>query len=275
VVNESRVFRNSTHPFQCVACEARRPPWLWTAILALFGLSFWGPYVHALGDSTNLAPLYAFIVGVLAQHHGRRLSDIRPSVATLIAILSVVVFCYFGTRKQTAPILLLECLSAAWLVALIAWRPVPIFRPLDFGPVRFYGKISYSFYLLHVLGMLFASRLLGLAGISLSGLPVSVATIAFTVLSVMVTTPAAYLSWRFIELPCIELGKRGWPCASRIMPPNSLVVLHAVRASLRRFARGTALVQDGAVPCSLVPKPAADGIAPGCRAVLKQDIIQR
>src|ERR1700704_5182903 len=66
-------------------------PWLWAAILVLFGFSFWGPYVHALGDSTNLAPLYAFVVGVLAQHYGRRLSIIRPSVATVGAILSVIV----------------------------------------------------------------------------------------------------------------------------------------------------------------------------------------
>jgi peptidoglycan/LPS O-acetylase OafA/YrhL len=191
-------------------------PWLWATILVLFGLSFWGPYVHALGDSTNLAPLYAFVVGVLAQHYGRRLPDIRPSVTAVAVILSVIVFCYCGNHKQPGLILLLECLSAACLVTLVAWRPIALFKPLDFGLVRFYGKISYSFYLLHVLGMLFASRLLALAGISLSGLPVSVGTIAFTVLSVMVTTPAAYLSWRFIELPCIELGKRGWPRASRM-----------------------------------------------------------
>jgi peptidoglycan/LPS O-acetylase OafA/YrhL len=191
-------------------------PWLWGAILVLFALSFWGPYVHALGDSTTLGPLYAFIVGVLAQHYGRRLSDIRPSLATLATILSVVLFCYCGNHKQPALILLLECFSAACLVVLIAWRPIAIFRPLDFSPVRFYGKISYSFYLLHVLGMLFADRLLTLAGVSLSGLPVSVGAIAFTVLSVMVTTPAAYLSWRFIEMPCIDLGKRGWPRGSRM-----------------------------------------------------------
>jgi peptidoglycan/LPS O-acetylase OafA/YrhL len=191
-------------------------PWLWAAILVLFGLSFWGPYVHALGDSTTLAPLYAFIVGVLAQHYGRRLSDNRPSMATLAAILSVIVFCYCGNHKQPALILLLECLSAACLVTLIAWRPVALFKPLDLAPVRFYGKISYSFYLLHVLGMSFADRLLTLAGVSLSGLPVSVGAIAFTVLSVMVTTPAAYLSWRFIELPCIDLGKHVWPRASQM-----------------------------------------------------------
>jgi peptidoglycan/LPS O-acetylase OafA/YrhL len=186
-------------------------PWLWAAILVLFGLSFWMPYAHALGDSTNLAPLYAFVVGVLAQHYGRCLSDIRPSVATGAAILSVIIFCYCGNHKQPALILLLECFSAACLVTLIAWRPVALFKPLDLAPVRFYGKISYSFYLLHVLGMLFASRALTLAGVSLSGFPASVGTFTFTVLSVMVTTPAAYLSWRYIEMPFINFGKTSRP----------------------------------------------------------------
>jgi peptidoglycan/LPS O-acetylase OafA/YrhL len=66
--------------------------WLWAIIAALFALSFWGPYVHALGDTSNLASFYAFLVGVLAQHYGRRIAGIRPSVAAIAALLSVVFF---------------------------------------------------------------------------------------------------------------------------------------------------------------------------------------
>jgi len=187
--------------------KRNRVSWLWAAILALFALCFWGPYVHSLGDATNLAPLYAFVVGVLVQHYGKRLADILPSIATVAAILSVIVFCYCGTRKQTAPTLLLECLSAAWLVALIAWRPVPIFRFLDFAVVGFYGRISYSFYLLHTLGIFFTSKLLTVATFQPSGLPISVTIIVVTLASVLVTTPAAYLSWRFIEISFINLGR--------------------------------------------------------------------
>jgi peptidoglycan/LPS O-acetylase OafA/YrhL len=187
--------------------KRNRASWLWATILALFALSFWGPYVHSLGDATNLAPLYAFVVGVLAQHYGKRLSDVSPPVVTFAAILSVIAFVYCGTAKQTAPILLLECLSAAWLVASIAWRPVSIFKCLDSSVVRFYGRISYSFYLLHTLGTLFANKLLTVATFQLSELPISVGTIVVTVASVLLTTPAAYLSWRFIESPFINLGK--------------------------------------------------------------------
>jgi peptidoglycan/LPS O-acetylase OafA/YrhL len=103
--------------------------WLWAIIAVLFALSFWGPYVHALGDTSNLASFYAFLVGVLAQHYGRRIAGIRPSVAAIAAFLSVLVFCYLGTRKQTAPVLMLECLCTACLVALIAWRPVAVSAP--------------------------------------------------------------------------------------------------------------------------------------------------
>jgi peptidoglycan/LPS O-acetylase OafA/YrhL len=190
--------------------------WLWAIIAVLFALSFWGPYVHALGDSSNLASFYAFLVGVLAQHYGRRIAGIRPLVATIAALLSVVVFCYLGTRKQTAPVLLLECICAACLVALIAWRPVGLFRPLDLGVVRFYGKISYSFYLLHRLGILFANQALAAANFPLAALPVSFAIITVLIASVLMTTPAAYLSWRYIEVPFINLGKsfKGYRLAS-------------------------------------------------------------
>lgn len=185
--------------------NGERAPLLWGLILVLFGLSFWGPYVHMLGDATNLAPLYAFVVGVLAQHYGARCSELRPPVATFAALLSVALFCFCGTRKQTAPILLLECLSAAWLVVAVAWHSLAIFRPLDFTIVRFYGRISYSFYLLHMLGILFAARFAGLWAWSL---PASVSTLALTALSIMVTTPAAYLFWRFVEVPGLNWGRR-------------------------------------------------------------------
>src|SRR5258705_1373028 len=181
--------------------------WLWPIIVILFALSFWGPYVHALGDATNLAPLYAFVFGVLVQHYGKKFSDIRLSHAVLLTILSILVFFLCGTRKQTAPILLLECISAALLVTLIAWRPVRLHAQLDSEVVRFYGRISYSFYLLHVLGMSFAIRILDFMGVPLVTLPASAGTIVLTALSILITTPAAYLSWRYVEVPFINLGK--------------------------------------------------------------------
>jgi peptidoglycan/LPS O-acetylase OafA/YrhL len=82
-----------------------------------------------------------------------------------------------------------------------------LFRALDFTPVRFYGKISYSFYLLHMIGIAVVGYISGLVPFSLSDLPISVVAIYFTVVAVLVTTPAAYLSWRFVEMPFINLAK--------------------------------------------------------------------
>src|SRR5260370_15098675 len=45
---------------------------LWGLAAFLFGLSFWGSYVHLLGGFTNLAPFYAFVVGVLIHFQGVR-----------------------------------------------------------------------------------------------------------------------------------------------------------------------------------------------------------
>jgi peptidoglycan/LPS O-acetylase OafA/YrhL len=187
--------------------QRKGAPWLCAIITVLIGFSFWGPYVHALGDASNLAPLYAFVVGVLAHQSGRRMAGIKPSLAAAAALLSVLVFCYCGTRKQTAPVLLLECLSAACLIAVIAWRQLPILKPLDFAVVRFYGRISYSFYLLHLLGILLANKLIRLSHFPLEELPISVAAVALAAVSILITTPFAYLSWRYVEMPSINFGK--------------------------------------------------------------------
>jgi peptidoglycan/LPS O-acetylase OafA/YrhL len=46
-----------------------------------------------------------------------------------------------------------------------------VFKAFGFKIVRFYGGISYSFYLLHALGMLFAFRAIDRAALSAMGLP--------------------------------------------------------------------------------------------------------
>jgi len=103
---------------------------------------------------------------------------------------------------------MLECLSAATLVVLIAcWPMAGLFDPLEFQVCRFYGRISYSFYLLHTLGILFADRALAVLDFPLSVLPIFASTILLTLVSILITTPAAYLSWRFIEVPAIKFAK--------------------------------------------------------------------
>jgi len=187
--------------------HGQRP--LWGLIAILVALSSWGPYVHLLGGFTNLAPLYAFIVGVLIHFLGATTaSRIGPRLANVAVIVVIVLFCFCGARTQSALILMLECLSAAILVMLVAWRQdLALLKPLDFKLVRFYGRISYSFYLLHPLGMLFAYRGISPPALHAWGMPLSLTIIITTLAAIVVTTPAAWLTWRFIETPAINFGK--------------------------------------------------------------------
>jgi exopolysaccharide production protein ExoZ len=189
--------------------QKRREPQLWGLMIVLIGISSWGPYVHLLGGFTNLAPLYAFIVGVLVHFRSKQLaSSLTPDRAAAVAIISIALFCFCGSRTQSALVLLLECLGAATVIAMIAWRPaIPLFKPLDFRPVRFYGQISYSFYLLHLIGITLAFRVTNPAAWNAAGLPRSLTAILATAIAILLTTPAAYLFWRFVETPAINFGK--------------------------------------------------------------------
>jgi peptidoglycan/LPS O-acetylase OafA/YrhL len=134
--------------------RSRGPLPLILLVVLLFALSFYGPYVHLLGGVTNLAPLYAFIIGVLFNFALQ-----RPGPTAILAVsaicIAMLIFC--GLRKQTTVVMLLESVSAGGLIFLIATSPAAlIFSPLDWKPVRLLGQISYSFYLLHPIGIVLA-----------------------------------------------------------------------------------------------------------------------
>jgi len=173
-------------------------------VAVLFGLSFIGPYAHLLGGFTNLAPLYAFVVGVLVHFRGRAIVERLAKFESIAAVGALALFCFCGTRKQTSPIILLECLSSAMVIALIAFGPVMrLWRPLDNAVVRFYGRVSYSFYLLHMIGVSLAVRMIGERP-----WPPLLLIACSLAIAVMITTPLAWLFWRFIEVPFINFGKR-------------------------------------------------------------------
>jgi exopolysaccharide production protein ExoZ len=182
---------------------------LWILVVVLIGLSPIGQYSHLLGGYTTLGPLYAFVVGVLIHFRGAQIASLIGPRLRTASIIAIAIFCFCGTRTQSALVVMLECLSAATLVILIAYRPMAgLFDPLDFQLSRFCGKISYSFYLLHLLGISFAARALALVDFPLSALPIFASTIVLSLLSILITTPVAYLSWRFVEVPAINFAKR-------------------------------------------------------------------
>jgi peptidoglycan/LPS O-acetylase OafA/YrhL len=186
-----------------------RAQWLLPIAGVLFALSFVGQYCHALGDDTNLGPAFAFPVGVWLHFKGRKLVlGLSTGSAALVACAAILVFCgcsFFNTVASVG--LLAECLSAATLIALIAFRETDaIFAPLDHPVLRFYGQISYSLYLLHPLSLWSAAQVATHLE-RFTGLPTSVIALAAGLFCVAATTPLAYLSWRFVETPFVRLGK--------------------------------------------------------------------
>jgi exopolysaccharide production protein ExoZ len=182
-------------------------PLLCGLVAVLFALSFWGSYVHLLGGYTSLASFYAFVVGVLIHCRGRLISPIGRWPLTA-AIVAIAVYWLCGLRTQNALVLMLECLSAATVIALIVYRPaMTLFAPLEFRLVRFYGRISYSFYLLHLLGISLATRAIDPLMLHARGVPLSLTIVCTTVAAILINTPLAWLSWRLIEAPAIRLGR--------------------------------------------------------------------
>jgi peptidoglycan/LPS O-acetylase OafA/YrhL len=176
--------------------------------ILLFGLSFIGQYCHSIGDDTNLAPLYAFPVGVLLHFRGRAFCEKLPLAAvTLCALMSIAIFCGCSFFKPTGTwALLVECVTSAVLVGLVAYRSdAAPFALLDRPIARLYGKISYSFYLLHPLTLWSVGwlnqRLIG----QFDSLPVSLILFAVSVFSVAAVAPLAYASWRFVERPAMNM----------------------------------------------------------------------
>jgi exopolysaccharide production protein ExoZ len=194
---------------------------LWTLIGVLFVLSFIGTYAHLLGGFTDLTPLHAFVVGCLVHFRGARVAAaIGRNRTTPVAMLSMAVFCFCGSRHQSAIVAMLECLSAATFVILVVWQPAAaLFKPLDTGPARFFGRISYSFYLLHLLGISLALRLLHPPDIYAAGIGVSAVTVLTTLVAILLTAPAAWLSWRWIEVPAIRWGRSLGPTPARETTP--------------------------------------------------------
>lgn len=183
---------------------------LWVVIAVLFGLSWIGQYAALLGEGTTIAPLYAFVFGMLLHFRGGAFAPLLASRwATPAALLSVSAFSVCSVLKQTGWTLMIECLSATLLVGLIAYGPrLSIFRPLDWRVVRFYGRISYSFYLLHPMSLWLAGEAALRLQHAAPGLPVTAVAVLTGVLSVALVTPVAWLCWAAVEMPAIRLGRR-------------------------------------------------------------------
>jgi peptidoglycan/LPS O-acetylase OafA/YrhL len=114
------------------------------------------------------------------------------AVSTAAAVISALflVWMVIGTGKIGYLVHSMNFWSAVLLWAVVSCPTAPIGRLLELEPVRFIGNLSYSLYIWQQL--------------FLSGpgakLPVA--------LGLLATFACAYVSYRFIEQPCIAMGRR-------------------------------------------------------------------
>jgi peptidoglycan/LPS O-acetylase OafA/YrhL len=111
------------------------------------------------------------------------------TVSTIVAIYCAVLLAVLceGVRFTLAvPMPLEHILPAVMVGAVIACPTAPIGRLLELAPLRFIGKISYSLYIWQQLFLF-------------SHMP--------TLLAIAAAVACAYLSYRFIEQPCIAFGR--------------------------------------------------------------------
>jgi peptidoglycan/LPS O-acetylase OafA/YrhL len=116
----------------------------------------------------------------------------RPMVSTVLAVSAgalLALFCADIRLHESSLTLPIEHLLPAILVgAVVSCPTAPIGRLLELAPMRFIGHLSYSLYIWQQL-FLFGPRVP-----LFIGLPAALA--------------CAYLSYRFVEQPCIRMGKR-------------------------------------------------------------------
>ena len=128
----------------------------------------------------------------------------RPLARTLILLLGVVMLASFGNGNSSYSLktIVPPAFGATLLIAAIASTSYYI---LESAPLRFLGRISYSFYLLHwPIFYVCAIAVLACPGI----VPVGFGgNLVIMVLSIGVTIVAAGISYRLIERPFMDASK--------------------------------------------------------------------
>ena len=159
--------------------------------------------------------LFSFYLGMMIETHGlawarwleRRLGGSRPAVA--LAYVLMMLPNAFSAHRSPA-VILAEAAGAFIIISLIvASEGRQPFRSLERPLMRWNGRLSYSFYLWHFFIMTIAVRALYARlpadAMRQFEIPIIVAT---AVVTIAVALGIAQLSYTWIEMPSVALGRR-------------------------------------------------------------------
>jgi peptidoglycan/LPS O-acetylase OafA/YrhL len=187
------------------------------AVAALFvvlvALSFWGSWTRAIGGANMFGTIHAFVAGMLAFLVSPRLIKwCTPRIATLVLAGAGAGFLasrpVLGWTSNWAVIA--EAVFGAIVVAVLAFgRPGALAAMFDICLIRFFGRISYSFYLLHPLTLMVMWNIpTVLATVILAGVPPVAVAVGLFVSSVAVVTPLAFVMYRWVEQPGVRANRK-------------------------------------------------------------------
>lgn len=179
----------------------------WSA--ALFAALIWSWLSHRLSSNENDAILYVpmFMVGALLARYHKRLVVLLSSRGRFLLLsaagIGALLYCFRYYNMSLHPLrsrLILNdwaMTAGCSIFIMIALTSVLAGRCLRWRPLLFMGKISYSFYLLHVV------VLLSVLHVGYGRAPLFVLLTIVFLLSLL----AASLFYYFLEIPGIRLGK--------------------------------------------------------------------
>jgi peptidoglycan/LPS O-acetylase OafA/YrhL len=184
-------------------------PAIFLPYFILLALSFTAVWNHLIGSPNSFGQIYAFVSGMAAYVYGRQIvSNLRrPLLWLAFAIVG------FASTRPIAGwssywTILLETIFGGSIAALLAFGAFRTPSGRLFSIARFFGKISFSFYLLHPIVLmyqkLFSAPVTDAVARGIH--PLAICAVLFAA-SVCFTTPLALVQYQLIEVPFIKLGR--------------------------------------------------------------------
>jgi peptidoglycan/LPS O-acetylase OafA/YrhL len=159
----------------------------------------------------GLQLLSFFAVGMIVYAIGRKGSAWLPMpIAMALLVLGVAGMLSVGSlRLGVRGQLYLEMICDGLIVGVLAFSNLGgLGKFFDCALIRFFGRISYSFYLVNPLTLMVCwympdalGRVMGM------NIPGAVVALALFAMSVVATTPVAWLMYKYVERPGIAAGR--------------------------------------------------------------------
>jgi len=182
-------------------------------VLALAALSFWGPWNRLIGPPNAFGVIHAFAFGIAAFLIARQaIERLSPRVATTVLAsalgLLLAVRPVLGAGSRWSPVV--EAAFAAVVVSILAFgRLGRLGSFFDLGLIRFFGRISFSFYLLHPLTLIVIWRMPGVLGsVIAAGVPIVAVAMFLFIATAAFVTPLALAMYHWVERPGVAAGRK-------------------------------------------------------------------